>query len=283
MNGKEGTSEESGAGLGGTSRSQIMESIAKEAYAHPRAYGFRSAEDVGEAFERYWTRIEGLVDRYEDVGSSFDAFVTSSLRYIAASIRRRRARDADREAIYLDDRRAASGCACRPAPRRGLLCPGAALEMPSPDDDRPVAKAFRRRVTFLCAKCANLLDDGKAAQIARRVGLDESELIGLLSRARSLGLGVRRRTTSRRRGRDAAWLRIGVNRRRLGRETDPDQRRYLSALIERDRGRYERTIALMSRSSPIISNREVALLLGVPKGTVDCGVGRILKRYSEDR
>jgi hypothetical protein len=134
---------------------------------------------------------------------------------------------------------------------------------------------------FICVKCANVLDDAEAESIAQAVGLDADELLGALARARASGLGLRRRTDSRRRGRDAAWLRMGAASRRLSRETDADARRYLSESIERDRRLYLRAVQLISKSRPILSNKDVAELLGVPKGTVDCGVRRILKRFED--
>jgi hypothetical protein len=224
-----------------------------------------------------------MIERYEDIGSSFEAFLISSLKYMSLSLRRKKAWAADREAVYLADRQAEDQDYAWSArrKRRGDSDATAWPRFPNSDASDPLALAFRRRMTYVCVKCANMIDDGKASMIARAVGLDEDELLAVLAKARAQRLGLRTRSFSRRRGRDAAWLRIGVNRRRLRRETDADARRYLEEAIERDKGKYLRTIALMSKSAPVISNKAVAELLGVPKGTVDCGVGRLLKQFAE--
>jgi len=266
------------AGVGGL----ILERIAKDLYRRPRLYGFRSEDDVGEVFERYWTRLSGLVDRYEDIGCGFESFLISTIRYMALSIRRQKARSHDKEG-FLDDE-ARFECRSRQEARGPAFVDKARARVsafPSRDDRGVVATAFRRRMLFLCVKCANVIDDTQAGAIAAAIGLDEGRLLSALALARDSGLGIRRRSASRRRGRDAAWLRMGASSRRLTREVDADTRRYLSEAIDRDRGLYERAVLHISRSSRMVSNKAVAELLGIPKGTVDCGVGRILRRYSD--
>lgn len=272
-------------------RGELLSLIAKDVYARPRIYGLRSEEDVGELFEEYWIRIAGLVDRYRDVGASFRAYLVSSLRFMALSIRKRRARQADHEAVFAAELRAEygrsidaeagsidaepTGSDARAAESRQA----GGLELPAMEDVGQAAAAFRRRLVYLCVKCSNTLDDHKASTIARKVGIDEGYVLSLMRGARDKGLGIRGRTAARRRGRDAAWLRILVNQRRLERETDPYKRRALSEAIERDRAMHGRIVRRIAKSAPVVSNKGVADYLGVPKGTVDCGVGRMVRRF----
>jgi len=261
----------------------ILDLIARDMYAHPSYYGLHSEDDVGELFERYWTRIVGLVERYQEVGASFDTFLKTSIRFMALSIRRQKARNGDKEATYLADRKAVYASEIDALGEHGFQpdAPDAVSVFPRLDDQAPSAIAFRRRMKFLCIKCANMLNDGQAMIIAKAVGLDQEDLVTCMTLARTRGLGLRQRSQSRQRGRDAAWLRMGVYRRRLSRETDPYKRRHLEQALEKDHAQFLKTIALMDKSSPIISNKAVAALLGIPKGTVDCGVVRILKQYSD--
>ena len=262
-------------------RSQILERIAADVYGRPRVYGCKSEDDVGEIFERYWTRINGLVDRYEDRGSGFESFVISSIRYMALSVRRKNACCYDREGVYKDavkaeinaDTEDASESSLPQHHRRSI--PG----FPRPEDKGICAVAFRRRMLFICLKCANLIDDGDAERIASSVGLDIDALLDALKKARDKGLGLRLRTSIRRRGRDAAWLRMGASARRLSREVDEDIRSGLSHAIDKDRGLYTRAIHHIAKATPILSNKAVAELLDVPKGTVDCGVRRLMHQY----
>ncbi|PKL09803.1 MAG: hypothetical protein CVV51_01895 [Spirochaetae bacterium HGW-Spirochaetae-7] len=259
---------------------RILDRIARDVYRSPRLYGFRTEDEVGEVFERYWHRIAGLVDRYEDTGANFEAFLVSTLRYMALSVRRKQAWNSDREAVFVEESKAEIDRSFDSLPSMKSLS-GTSPELagfPAASDTGVCAVAFRRRVLFLCVKCANMMDDEEAATIARNVGLDENHVVEAMRRAREIGLGQRRRSVSRRRGRDAAWLRYETACRRLSRETDLPVRQALERSIERDRGLYRRAVALMARSKPSISNKAVAELLCIPKGTVDCGVGRILRQ-----
>lgn len=265
------------AGLGGV----ILEHIAKDVYDRPGLYGFKSEDDVGEVFERYWTRIGGLADRYEDMGCGFQSFLVASLRYMARSIRRKNAFRYDREETINEDAKISldAELVFRRLPLTTVRHHRVLTGFPRPDDRGISATAFRRRMLFICVKCAQVIHDGEAEGIAKVLGLNEKELLSALARARASGLGIRQRTEARRRGRDAAWLRMGATSRRLTREVDTETRRMLVASIERDRGLYRRAVSLIARSNPMLSNKAVAELLGVPKGTVDCGVGRIMRRY----
>lgn len=262
-------------------RGELLSRIAQDVYERPRVYGLRSAEDSGELFVEYWARIAGLVDRYRDLGSSFRAYLVSSIRFMALSLRKRRGRSADHEAVYVAELEAEYGDYAEAYPGRpdGLALEAEGLELPSKSDRSPQAAAFRRRMVYLCVKCANALDDHKAAMIARKVGIDEDYLLGLLRGARERGLGLRPRTAARRRGRDAAWVRMLVNQRRLLRETDEYKRKGLSEAIDKDRAMHGRIVRRIARSAPVISNKSIAEYLGVPKGTVDCGVGRLVRRF----
>jgi len=259
----------------------ILEHIAKDVYDRPALYGFKSEDDVGEVFERYWTRIGGLADRYEDMGCGFQSFLVASLRYMSRSIRRKNAFQHDREETLNEDAKATldAELAIRCVPMTTIRHHRVFSGIPRRDDRGVSATAFRRRMLFICVKCARVIDDTEAMGIAKALGIEEDELLRTLARARSSGLGIRQRTDARRRGRDAAWLRMGATSRRLTREVDTDTRRILMASIEKDRGLYNRAVRLIARSNPMLSNKAVAELLGVPKGTVDCGVGRIMRRY----
>lgn len=259
----------------------ILERIAQDVYRRPRVYGCISEDDVGEIFERYWTRINALVDRYEDKGCGFESFVIASIRYMALSIRRRNARAFDREGVYKDAIKAEIMVDIEEHTDLGLELRQrrSIAGFPSLEDKGICAQAFRHRMLFICVKCANLIDDGDAEKIASCVGLDLDELLSALRRARENGLGLRRRTSVRRRGRDAAWLRMGASTRRLVREVDAGTRDCLSKAIDRDRGLYKSAIGHIAKATPILSNKAVAELLGVPKGTVDCGVRRLMHQY----
>jgi hypothetical protein len=272
-------------------RKCYMAGVAEAVYESPGHYGFRSVDEVGEAFCHYWNRIEDLPERYTNTGANFEAYLTSSLRYIALSVRRNRAKEFDKQAVCYEEeyRDYSSGytssswsrydygeswCLRDPGP-----CSGKSKLLPEDADARGSAKAFRTRLVYLCLKCAHLLDDSRLHELARLAGVDAVILMRLIQKARLEIEQHSIRTCSRRRGRDSAWVRMGVNRRRLSREVDPDRRQHLENRIRRDHCVYLRACQVIHNSRPMLSNKGVAQILGVSKGTVDSGVGRILRKY----
>jgi hypothetical protein len=268
-----------------------MAGVAEAVYESPGHYGFRSADEVGEAFCHYWNRIEALPEHYINTGANFEAYLTSSLRYIALSVRRSRAKEFDRQAVCYEEeyRGYASGYTSSSWARYEygeswcLRDPGSTAGhgrlFPEDADTRGSAKAFRARLVYLCLKCAHLLDDSRILELSKLAGVDRRTLMCWIQKARLEISQHSIRTCSRRRGRDSAWVRIGVNRRRLSREVDPDRRQLLESRILRDHNVYIRACQVIHNSRPMLSNKGVARILGISKGTVDSGVGRILKKY----
>jgi DNA-directed RNA polymerase specialized sigma24 family protein len=272
-------------------RKQYMVGVADAVYQCPRHYGFRNADEVGEAFCHYWTRIEAFPEHYSDAGTSFEAYLTSSLRYIALSIRRSLAKEFDKQAVCLDEQsrsissghtrvswsqseREDSWCRCEPS-----VYYRSQTKLPDERDERVIARAFRTRLIYLCIKCAYLLDEPKIIELSKLSGISPIVMMRWIHLARIYQPQRSIRTISRRRGRDSAWMRIGVNRRRLAREVDPDKRQMLKSRIDRDHGVYTRACMVIHNSRTMLPNKQVAEILGVSKSTVDSGLARILRKY----
>ncbi len=252
---------------------RIMECIAKAVYAQPRHYGFKDEDEVGEAFCAYWPRICCLVERYADRGASFNAYLTSSLRYLALSLRRERAKLYYRENAYIADSPPAEpgyGTEQASAFRPSRLSPGI--------KGKRRMCAYKERVRYLCVKCAASFDEAELAAMAKSIDSDSASLMHAYERLR---LCLREREAyqdAKRSSRNAAWLRMGANQLRLRGEYDPERRRYLQERIERDRHIYTRAIYALNRVRRQGSNLFVARLLGIPKGTVDAGLYKLMRQ-----
>lgn len=272
-------------------RKQYMVGVAEAVYQSPRHYGFRNADEVGEAFCHYWTRIEAFPEHYTDTGATFEAYLTSSLRYIALSIRRTMAKEFDKQAVCFEERfrdysyehtritrsQYDGDDSCCHSDASVYANPR--MKLPDPTDERIVARAFRCRLIYLCIKCAYLLDDSKIMELSQLSGVDPVDMMRWIHLARINQHHHSIRTISRRRGRDSAWMRIGVNRRRMGREVDPDKRQLLKSRIEKDHGVYMRACQVIHNTRTMVPNKQVAEILGVSKSTVDSGLARILRKY----
>ncbi len=253
--------------------------VARELYRYPRRYGLSGADDVGEIYCRYGERLARLVTRFEDRGVPFEAYLRSATRYFALSLRRRGARSADFEAVgemeaslaveALDaappNRADAWVCAERPASKKRAPEPGQAR----------ANRSIATRAGYLCLKCAPWLDDDRIERYARRAGLSVDLLAATVLAARAYGEKARSRLERRVRARDASWARYSCLERRLLREEDPTRRVMLAERLSRERERFEKALRLVRSTRTQLPNRHVAILLGVPKGTVDAGLARI--------
>ena len=81
--------------------------------------------------------------------------------------------------------------------------------------------------------------------------------------------------------RDSSWVRLRILERRLAREEDPCLQAIFRERIERERDRFRRRLEETRRMRLTISNKAVAEVLGVPKGTVDAGMYKIAKRLRD--
>jgi hypothetical protein len=254
---------------------RILECIAKDVYAQPRHYGFKDEDEVGEAFCVYWPRICGLVERYADRGASFSAYLTSSLRYLALSMRRDRAKLYYRESAYIAD---------SPSTEPGgegeqaqALRPG--LLIGAVKSTRKLC-AYKERLRYLCVKCAASFSEQQLCAMAKSLDSDSASLMHAYERLRICMQQREAYQNAKRSSRNAAWLRMGANQLRLRGEYDPERRRYLQERIDRDRRIYTRAIYALNRVRRQGSNLFVAKLLGVPKGTVDAGLYKLMRQAS---
>ncbi len=247
---------------------EALGEMARELYRSPRMYGLKDEDDVGELFARYPGRVEAIVKKYREAEGYYPAYLVATVRFLALSLRRDRARAFDRQMVFEEE---AALCSDYSAPEYGSGKP----ESPLPEA-RGMGRYSRRslgsRFVFLSMKCAWTADEAFLRQAARSLGIDAASLSLSLSKARERTLALQDRWEARRTARDASWVRLRVLERRLAREEDPCLRTIFRERIERERDRFRRRLAETRRMRMTISNKTVAETLGIPKGTVDAGM-----------
>ena len=261
---------ESGEGL-----REALGEMAKALYRNPRIYGLRDEEDVGELFARYPGRVEAILRKYREAAGYYPAYLIATVRFLALSLRRDRARTFDRQMVFKED---------------AILCSddetGCEYGLSEAESPLPEARGqgrYRRhtlcsRFTFLSMKCAWTADETFLRQAATALGVDVSDLLRSMAIARARTLSVRDRLEERRAARDASWVRLRVLERRLAREEDPCIRKVFRERIARERERFSRRLAETRRLRLTVSNKAVAEVLGIPKGTVDAGLYHTVRR-----
>lgn len=284
--------------LNGGGRELIMERVAELVYGEHRRYGFDDEDDAAEALMKYRGRISKLIDRFEDRGLSFDAYLASSLRYLARTVRRDKKLKADRELVC--ERVVASsygeyegsgfgergGMALSPKPPSASERLGREKQMRRPRArggslPKPINAAYSSRLIFLAIKCAWEIDEEGIERVASSSGVSPTWLGAAIEQARRSLVAERERVDHLAQRRNASWCRRRLLEARVAEETDSSRRVRLEGSLAREKERYERIVSEMRALKIIVPNSVVARIVGVPKGTVDSGLYYLRKRYGE--
>ena len=253
---------------------EVAEALCK----NPRAHGLREEEDVNELFARYPGRMETILKKYSESHGNFNAYLRATVRFLALTLKRDRARAYDRQMVFDED---------------AMFCTETAEELEYTQDmpKSPLPEAagngrFRRRslhsrFVFLSLKCAWTVDDEALARAAIALGMDSEDLTQRIAEARTRTCVLKDRWETRKAARDASWVRLKILERRFLRAEDPYARAIYRERMDHERERFRKRLAESRRSRTVISNKAVAEVLGVPKGTVDAGLFHVARRLRD--
>ncbi|HWR11416.1 MAG TPA: hypothetical protein VN445_06320 [Rectinemataceae bacterium] len=258
--------------------SLVMLGLALKVFDNPRRFGFLSGDEAAEAFIRYHRRLISIIKKSEALSGSKDAYIDSCLRFLAKSVQR-----SLRKKELVD-------CVLESAGETGscFASQTASSLEPPPDteeDERQFIgsiapslflarmSAEEKRLLFLVVKCAWEMDDEMTEKVARRLGLPVLWLCSILHLARS-SLEPARLYLSRVNERiNAVWLRLRLIEAEIRSDTvRSEQREKLTRGASQCRERYEALLRRKARCRLLVSNRVIAEMLHIPKGSVDSGL-----------
>jgi hypothetical protein len=130
----------------------------------------------------------------------------------------------------------------------------------------------RRNLVLLALKCLHSLTPERIESLCSLTGFSEDLLHGYVSRLRVRTEPRQGRLKAFRERRNRAFSQARLLETELSEETDPARRDCLAALLARARRRMRTAILRMSRVLINPTNREIAEVMGIPKGTVDSGL-----------
>jgi hypothetical protein len=281
--------------IDGKGREIILEKVADLVYSYYEKFGFDDEDDAATALFKYRNRIARLVDRFEDRGLPFDAYLAASLRYLAKTVRRERKMERDRELVceraadtrfgqdFPNESLRAGSCARteimpafgergqgkrRPRARGGFLRYGASE-----------AAAYSSRLVYLAVKCAWEMDEECVRRVAASAGVDCEWLAAAVEQARRSLEAERSRVGLLEERRNASWCRQRLLEARIAAEPEPYRHSRLETSLAREKGRYARVREELDNQRILVPNSVVARILGVPKGTVDSGLYYLRKHF----
>jgi len=255
-----------------------LSEVAEALYKNPRVYGLRDEDDVGELFVRYPGRIETILRKYYKASGYFPAYLIATVRYLALTLKRDRARAYDRQMVFDEDAMFCSEDLSEDDYDKD--CPRSSLPEAS-GRGRFRRSSLRSRFVFLSLKCAWAVNDESLARAAGALGVDPVDLSLRLTEARNRTCVIKDRWETRKAARDASWVRLRILERRFLREEDPYARAVYQERIAHERERFRKRLAETRKSRITISNKAVAEVMGVPKGTVDAGLFHAARRLRD--
>ena len=257
----------------------IVLRVAAQVYREPRRFGFDDEDAAADALLRYRHRIVAFIDRFQERGIAFDAYLGACLRFLAKTVRRDRKYHAERDLVCEradlpvekeswceEPGEPSSSALFAPAPVRRFRAAGSTYE------------ATANRLVFLLIKCVWEADDADVKRVAEAAGVDPAWLGAAATQARRALNAEFARFERMRSRRNTAWCRINLLESRLREEPEAAKRGELKAKLDRERSHLNRALRDIGKFKPLVSNSIVARILGVPKGTVDSGIYYLRKQ-----
>ena len=255
----------------GTGRRELLDRVGAHVYRFPLWRSRREADDdCGEFYLFCRPRLEELIARFQDRGRPFEYYLNSVLAWQLRSYYRSKGRQEAAWRLagtppFWDPQTAALPSAPPPAHRPRAMAP----------DPPTVAAASgggasRRRLLFAFLKNCHRLHDAQVTAWAEL--FHRPDLPALILRARRAGADSERRWRRLHERSNRAFSAARLLEGQLLAEPEGDRQRLLCTRLQRVR----RTAANAQAELRVVrlgpSNRQIAQLLGIPKGTVDTGL-----------
>ncbi|MDR1029987.1 MAG: hypothetical protein LBL76_03840 [Treponema sp.] len=217
----------------------------------------------------FYPRMSRAIDTYKDIGASFEAYIGSLVYWSAREYRSRQAaHDLTEYAFW--EARAEDMNFCESDPV--YLEPLPAI--------KPVSNP--RQILILLLKTYCFLSDDHISRIAPAIGIEKAQLRHLIDelRKRRLERDEERRGLNERT--QCQYYRCIVFEKKLEAALEGSiQYEKIKGQMERAKTRYKTMRKRLASMSHYATNREIAEVLGIPKGTVDSSLYAIKRKNKQ--
>jgi DNA-directed RNA polymerase specialized sigma24 family protein len=205
-----------------------------------------------------YPRLSRAIDSYQDLGSSFDAYICSIVHWSAKEYQ---SREADHHVTEY-------ACWEARAEEESSANENASVYLDAEESFKPVSNP--RQVLILLLKSYFFVSDDFITRVAPAIGVSPEELTGMIDQLRELRVERETEIRDLQEQLHIQYYRCVAYRKQL--ESIPEG----AARMETMRGRLERAQAryanIKQRLAAInreASNSQIATVMGIPKGTVD--------------
>jgi RNA polymerase sigma factor (sigma-70 family) len=249
---------------------EIVSELAPRVYQFPRRKMGWDEDACGDFYVFVHSRLVRLLDRFHDQGKPFESYLYTVLSWQLRSFARGRKHDerAWNTNLHLetgDDAEVEkTGPSCQ-AERAVKSIPAEIVAVIRSDADR-------RNFLFLVLKCSRTVDAQNAAALAAAAGITSERLLELSTLLQEMRSRREARLDTFRCRRNKAFAQGRLLEEELKGEIEASRVAVLQAGLLRARRRMRLAMQRMARVGLAPTNREIAAVLGVPKGTVDSGL-----------
>ena len=270
----------------GEGRRALLDELATYTYRYPRRKLPTLDEDApGEFYLFCHDKLEQLLVRFRDRGKPFEHYLNSVLSWQLRSFLAKR-RDSEhawqtglRSRLWEEPEAATQPPAAPPPAKRRQPCrennvrpfPGAAAAQQQATL-ATTSETVRRRLLFGVLKTGHRMEEPQLAAAAQALGWDLPRLRFLIEQLVRGRASAHRRLHLLRERRTRAFAQLQLWSGAAHQAVDDARRAYAVRRAARHRRAVETAQSEISRVRVAPSNREIAALLGIPKGTVDTGI-----------
>jgi len=253
----------------GLGLAEILKKLSLRIYRYPLSKYRGSEDDCGEFYLFFYPRLLRTLKKFQDRGKPFEWYFNSVLHWHYKEYCSQKRREeiqwtVARNAAFWELPDPAPVCTRMPASEGGCRT---IIAMDRWGKSRQAT--CRRRVLFTALKNACNLDDSAFSWISRVSGVKEDHLVGMVEALRANLYQRELRLHKMYMRRNNIFTKILLLQRDLSWEVDPALKTEIALSLSQLRVRL-RTLQRKIRGVKLRpSNREIAELLQIPKGTVD--------------
>jgi RNA polymerase sigma factor (sigma-70 family) len=254
---------------------ELVAELSPRIYQYPRFKLGWDEDACGDFYVFFQPRLVRLISRFKDQGKPFESYLCSVLNWQLKNFSRER-RYSERGwnvALRLET-----------AEEREDECDGTEASSPDMADPR-IAGLFvkdsdKRNFLLLCLKCVRSLPADQIPALSTLTGIPCRQLEDYVAALRVRAEHREKRLERFRVRRNRAYSTSRLLEAELSEEMDPRRREEIHERLAKARKRMRAAMDRMSRMMLNPTNREIAEVLGIPKGTVDSGLYWLKKKLA---
>jgi hypothetical protein len=258
--------------------------LVRQMYAHPKLYGFFNEDEISDALHHFRGRIEGIIDRAEKESRTREAYLLSSMRFVAKSVHRQNFSMNLCENAYVYSHFSEDTVFGPPADafieenRREESIDAQGVIGLSPQIFLRKLTPERKRLLYLVMKCSWDIDEELLKKCSFALGVPEQYLFNLVELAKRKTEGSRKQIYELNAKLNTLWIRLRVLELRQETSLIKSEKDCIACSANRCRQRYIRLLEKRKRRKSLVSNECISELLGIPKGSVDSGLFYLRKK-----